>query len=667
MTLLTPLGLLGLLGIVVLIIIYIIRPNYQQKFISSTFVWKLSLKYRKKKLPTSKLRNILLIICQVLILTACAAILAQPVQVLKQQVKEAEIIAIIDSSASMRTELDGETRFERAVDGAKTFTEEVLNQNGIVSVILADAEPNFLAQRVTVENKGTVQDVLTDLLYGEYGDTVCSYGSANMESAMTLCAEIIDENPNAQIYLYTDTTYSYLPAQIHLIDVSEPEEWNAAIVNAYTEFDENYYSFIVEVACYGRNYDLELNVTVQNANAMDSNDVGSDVTFSESIFCSDDEVTKVVFISEDLYQPSEKEEENVVYVMIPTSDKIFAYQSVHISLDEDDSFYDDNNFNIYNGQKEVVKIQYASARPNIFFPAALAELKSRFAANWDIQITQVRKDAVGATEGFDFYIYEHRMPEEMPTDGVVFLVNPDNAMFGNEATPPKDSGISVRNIYTVNGGGYLFEDQPEHPLLQNFVADDIYVTRFAELSYDGDYEVLLSYGQYPMLLLKDTPESKVLVMPFSVNFSNLVMQPSFMYFMLNTYRYFFPSTATSSSFEVGEDIVLNARGSELNVLLDGQSEDEAEVFSEFPATYKVDLPGTYVMTQTTFAGKDVKEQIYVRIPALESNINYVADTLTSPYSEIDPTDYYNDLLLYIAAVLVALLFVEWWLQSRENM
>ena len=49
MTLLTPLGLIGLLGVVALIIIYIIKPNHQQKFISSTHIWKLSLKYKKKK------------------------------------------------------------------------------------------------------------------------------------------------------------------------------------------------------------------------------------------------------------------------------------------------------------------------------------------------------------------------------------------------------------------------------------------------------------------------------------------------------------------------------------------------------------------------------------------------------------------------------------------
>ena len=63
MSLLVPLGLLGLLGIAALILIYILKPNYQQKIISSTYVWKLSLRYRKKKIPVSRLRNIILLIC----------------------------------------------------------------------------------------------------------------------------------------------------------------------------------------------------------------------------------------------------------------------------------------------------------------------------------------------------------------------------------------------------------------------------------------------------------------------------------------------------------------------------------------------------------------------------------------------------------------------------
>ena len=59
MTWLTPIGFLGLIGLIVLIIIYIIKPNYQNKVISSTFIWRLSLKYRKKRLPINKLQNIL--------------------------------------------------------------------------------------------------------------------------------------------------------------------------------------------------------------------------------------------------------------------------------------------------------------------------------------------------------------------------------------------------------------------------------------------------------------------------------------------------------------------------------------------------------------------------------------------------------------------------------
>ena len=115
MTLLIPLGLLGLLSIAGLILIYIIKPNYQQKYISSTYVWALSLKLKKKRLPVSKLRNLLLILCQILFLVMCALALAQPALITRAAITEREVIAIIDSSASMRTTFEDETRFQRAV------------------------------------------------------------------------------------------------------------------------------------------------------------------------------------------------------------------------------------------------------------------------------------------------------------------------------------------------------------------------------------------------------------------------------------------------------------------------------------------------------------------------------------------------------------------------
>ena len=126
-----------------------------------------------------------------------------------------------------------------------------------------------------------------------------------------------------------------------------------------------------------------------------------------------------------------------------------------------------------------------------------------------------------------------------------------------------------------------------------------------------------------------------------------------------------PSTVSNNSFEVNEKITLNARGNELYVSNENGLMDTV-MFDTFPAELQVTLPGTYTLTQTTFAGKPIEEKIFVRIPAAESNIFSTQDALGNPYKDPEETDYYNDLMKYIAIVMVAILFLEWWLQSREN-
>ena len=125
MSLLLPLGLLGLLGLVALLIIYILKPNYQQKVVSSTFVWKLSLRYRKKSVPISKFRNLLILLCQIIVICACSMILAMPVIAEAAEPVRREEVLILDSSANMYTAYEGETRFERAVSRLRTQAEDV--------------------------------------------------------------------------------------------------------------------------------------------------------------------------------------------------------------------------------------------------------------------------------------------------------------------------------------------------------------------------------------------------------------------------------------------------------------------------------------------------------------------------------------------------------------
>lgn len=159
MSLLAPLGLLGLIGIIALIIIYIIKPNYQTKFLPSTFIWRKSLKYKRKKLPISKLRNILLFICQVAILAGAAFILAQPILSDAEDNTPSDVILVIDASASMQTENNQQTRLERAAMQALDDAKHALENGKKVSVILASKTAQFLVQEATADSAETVYDI----------------------------------------------------------------------------------------------------------------------------------------------------------------------------------------------------------------------------------------------------------------------------------------------------------------------------------------------------------------------------------------------------------------------------------------------------------------------------------------------------------------------------
>ena len=650
MSLLIPLGLLGLLSLIAWLVIYLIKPNYQQKVISSTFIWKLSLKYKKKRLPINKLRNILLIICQILILVSCALILARPAVVYQAEVNKNEVIVILDSSASMRTETNEETRYERAVIGVKKLAENVFNGGGTVSVILAEQQSTFLADRITSENKDILYAEL-DKLISNIDELACSYGSSDMDSAFTLCEDLLSANPSAKIYVYTDTRYDYVPEDINVNYVYDSEEWNAAILDAKTELTDGYYKLTVSVACYGVDAQLDLRVEVGNANAEGKDDDGMTLEFSQFVTCSDDEPVTVVFRNGDVEDENESKSDKVVYYDISSKDKFYSYNSIRIYLEENDSFGLDNTFQIYGGMKQQLKVEYASSAPNRFFNAALGMVRSQYDERWDIQVTEV-KDGNVKTEGFDLYIFEHVMPDKLPEDGVVFLCDLDSV--------PQGSNLMINGEYTASFDVSLARET-EHPLLNNIDIDEISVRQINNItSYDSSYEVLASCQDHPVMLVKNEGKNKVFISAFSIHYSNFVITKHFPRLFLNFFNYFFPASTNGNAFEVNEQITINAVGEK--VFCSGAKEP----FTQFPAQMSFYIPGTYTFTQTSYFGKEIVENVYVKIPMEESNINKTENGLTSPFKRATEVERIDDLLLYFAIALVSLLFIEWLLQAKDN-
>ena len=629
---LTPIGFLGLSGLIVLILIYVIKPNYQNKKISSTYIWRMSLKYKKQRVPVSKIQNLLMFICQALILLLLGGLLASPVIAGADTADSNEKVIIVDASANMRMTESGETRFQRALAEAKEMTEKTVSDGSRASLIVADGEADFLFRRVGEEELEDAMLLISSL--NLKGAAACTWSGSDMNGAIELARSVLDSNPRAEVYLYTGTEYVYHEG-VNTVSVAKDGEWNATVLGCTAELDnDNHYRITVDAACYGKTDFITVYCKVHGVNGDSTNTV---VFEKGEFFDPTSEEKSVVFTSDDIQ-----------------SGAIYSYDYVEAYVSVRDSLADDNSFFLYGGRKPTVKIQYASSSPNNFFESIIRSLRQSNRDSFDIQYSSLGENELPATEGFDLYIFEHRMPDVLPTDGIVLLVDPDSA--------PAGSGLEIGKAYEVDSNSRL-SSGVYHKLTDYISPSGITIAKYNDVVFSEGYEELLFYNGRPVMLLKDTPEAKVMVWAIDLNYSNLIALPDFAILIYNAFNYFLPSTFTDSAFEIGEVVKLNGRGTSLKVTGNG----EEYVFDNGRGELMLTAPGTYTATQNSMNSEAlIIENFFVRMPASESNTAKTVELLPSIDTEYSRQIEYKDILTYVAIALTLLMFGEWVLEIKKN-
>ena len=605
-------------------------------------------------MPLSKLRNILLIICQVLIVTACTFILTQPYIDAEDEKAAKEKVLIIDASASMFSELEGETRFERAVAEAEKTATEVMSDGSVVTVILAGREASLICQRADSSQKDTVTAQLAELV-SPLG-LKCTWGNADIDGAMMLAEDVLEENAKAEVILYTGTKYID-DGKVTVNDVSDVSEWNAAILDVRAVIDDNYYRFEVDTATYGRVNSVKIYLEIHGAYGVygqgDSSETvnGGTLKLEYDALLDMNERTTIRF--------GNNENDDI------TDLKLFAYDHVYCYVQENDALEIDNSFYLYGGTPQTLRVQYYSTKINNFVSGALMGLRNQLKDDWDIEIDEIHDDekmiqmGMGKEpelSGYDIYIFEHHMPKTIPTDGLVILIDPD--------TLPKGTDFVLGNQLGFTGEKNLNANEVSHEIMKGVDAENITVTRYRKINaYDSGYTPLLYVDENPIVIAKNDPEAKLVLFSFSMHYSNIALTPEFPLLMNNILEHYIPSTFESPVVELYDEVTLNSRSPELSVT--GPASISAE-FTEFPAKIAADAPGLYTVTQTPISGQQVVENFYVTIPDDESNIVRELDSLTNPYYPPVLEDANLDLVFYFALALVALMFLEWWLKSRET-
>lgn len=645
MRLLTPLGLIGLLGLVIWLVIYLLKPNYQNKYISSTYIWKLSLKYKKKNIPISKLRHILLLICQVLMICAAVFILANPVIVRPTENVGPDKIIVLDASASMRSEYEGVTRYQRAIEEIRNFAGDAIDRGGTITLVSADTESKLLLSDCT--DKGALDVVLDGL--------TCSYSVADIDGAMDIAFDVLQDRQSAEVCFFTDTTYGN-SGKVNVYNMSKVDsgEWNAAILDVRTAYSDGFYTFEVDVACYGKDQYVVLKGEVGKANGGEAS-----MTLPQSeIDCRDDGTFTVIYT-----YSTTKHDDNTQLVILNENQKVFSYDYVRFYVEEPDSVSTDNEFYVYGGTMPKVRIQYYSTKPNIFFRNIIIAIRDEWAKQhmMDIELKVIPEGGEPELSGYDVYIFEHKVPDRLPSDGVVFMLDPDKAA---------NAGFSIRrrialpNTSDADGEPLSVKDA-SHPIMKYIEPSAIKVTEYVQVDESSlfGYDVLLNYQGNPVFFVKNTVDTKIAVMAFSINKSNMGISMFFPIMMNNALAYFFPQTFSQYAYAVNDEVTLNARGSSLEVTSSG---GEKQTYSEFPVSITASAPGTYTVVQSLLGDKTLIENFYVRVDSSESNISRVEPVLDNPEYTPVVSEWYDDILLYLAAAMFVLSVAEWLLHIKEG-
>lgn len=613
-----PLGFIAILSVAILVVIYLIKPSYKSKTLPSTYIWKESLKYRKKDKKDSLFRNILSFLCQATALVALTAIITYPVITISADDKTDLTVVIIDASADMRASNGAETRFQRAKNGAAETIKKSTDKKIPVTIILADTDSKYLA-----ENELNYDKLISDLTAAE-----CGFGSGDISGAAELATKAAGNDKYIKAYCYTATKYD-LANGVEVIDISDPADRNISVTDLKSENNENFYDFTAKVTSVGREEYMSVVLTVNGVN-----DDKSVRRLEKKVNCVDGKTVTVKF------------DDTGVYAYKNASVAVFAADGSTDGIPEDDVYY------LYDGEKESLKIQYSSTAHNNFVSGQLLVLKDSYSSRYEVEISEPTRSSQIKTSGFDLYIFEHSYPQTMPKDGVVLLID--------APAMPAETGVTVG--YKKNGDFKLTAGAVSS--LTKFVdIDKITATTYYPLTADEGkgYDTLAYCNGDPVLVAKNAADEKVAVLGINFNASNFPMLFGFPVFFNNIFEYYFPVTTDKLVYDAGEVVSVTARGNKV-VYRNGITATEQNSPTFNAKTYRT---GNYSVTQTLISGKDSVTDIFVKIPEKESLLIknekeiFGADNLRSAKEER------KDLYLYLAIAVCAFVFAERLLYSLK--
>ncbi len=608
-----PAGLWFMLGIPLLLLLFFLRPKFEEQNLSSTFLWRLSVKYRKKRMTVSRLRRLMILALQLLLILLLSLVLSGPR--LMADGFGTDYVVILDTSASMAmTDVRGTSMLELALQDIHSLAERV-RLGSRMTVFTTDSENCHLLER---------SDSVAEINRALAG-VQCTQDAGAPQAAIAAAQEMLRLRPDAQVFYYTDSEIPQVD-HISVVNVVPQALWNAAVSTMESRSVNSGMAFTAAVTSYAHAAQLTAGLYIDGT-----------LTSAQVIDCPKDEEIAVEWRVADLS----------------------GFESARMVLEADDALDIDNYFTLYPQPVSSASVALVSDHP--FY------LEHAFAAFSGLKLTAYAHPWEVPASGFDLIVYEGCAPQELPEGSAIWLIDPPRL-------PEDIYGLALGE--TVPGGCLSRADASVtgrvSELLSNLANRDTVVSVITHSDSTGALTPLLRCGEENALLAGFTDAgAPLVVMPFDLRNTNLPLQTDFIFLTRNILRFALPSVLEPARVITGEPAqALACSGCTQAFLRCPDGTEEQLPLSEGVIPFTARSTGEQALVQVNAEGKTSETPFFACLPASESgpdsviqpSIYLVRPETADQTAQVDGLD----LRLLLSALLLLLLILECVVYNRER-
>lgn len=525
-------GLIALIGVPAIIILHMLKRKQKDIIIPSTYLWERAADTSVQSKPWQKLKKSLPLILQ---LTAAAALgLAVARPYISAFGTAYNYVVVIDASSSMNTEDMGETRLEYSKDMA----EKLINSASALSnitVIAANQSP-YVVYGPDTDKSAAVSAVKNISATGGGVDMETLEGIIASEAAKT----------DAGIYIFTDNDKGFEDMDANVFYAGK-ETANCAVTLASASEG----SILANVRNYGDDEETRT-VTVYEGNmALAVNEVTIPPKSERSV------------IFKDIYQGGGE------YSIVITPEDI---------LEADDIYYLAVN---ESGTARVLLVTDG----NTF-------LENSFSLVEGAEVYKMTSDTMETSDlsGYDLYVFDGALPDTMPSDGGLFIIDPPEGNTYISTGETKQLNCYSDGVSELGGGDSL------RFIISEAKTVDRPSWAATECSADG----------VPLIMRGENGLQKVCVFAFDIHDSDLPLLKEFPVMIYNLSEWFMPGRIGADTVtKCGDKLNIDASADASKIIVEDPSGGKRTVAPPFPAAEYRDTyePGFYRVTSENAAGE----------------------------------------------------------------